>query len=72
MVMPRAGFEAMILDTIISDMSGNAHCLGVIVPQCFKNGLCSSSCGRGAGEVSSQMGLSQRVSLCYWLVVVVQ
>lgn len=40
MVMPRAGFEATILDTIISDMPGITHCLGVIVPQCFKNWVC--------------------------------
>ena len=38
--MPRAGFEATILDTVISDMAGNAHYLGVIVPQCFKNWVC--------------------------------
>ena len=38
--MPRAGFEATILVTVISDMSGIAHCPGVIVPQCFKNWVC--------------------------------
>jgi hypothetical protein len=71
MVMPRAGFEATILVTIISDMSGIVHCPGVIVPQYLKKlGLCSFSCGSGAGEVSNPMGLLQRASLCYWMIVV--
>jgi hypothetical protein len=40
MAMPRVRFEATTLVTIISDMSGIAHCPGVIVPQYFKNWVC--------------------------------